>query len=49
MTFMAGRDRMAMQMVVFVGMVLLVAGFAFDLRRANRPLALVPVPRRDRR
>ena len=40
---------MAMQMVVFVGMVLLVAGFAFDLRRANRPLALVPVPRRDRR
>ena len=49
MTFMAGRDRMAMQMVVFVGMVLLVAGFAFDRRRANRPRALVPAPRLDRR
>jgi hypothetical protein len=40
---------MAMQMVVFLGMVLVMAGVVIDCRRSSPRLSLVVVQRRDRR
>ena len=49
MTFMAGRDRMAMLMMVTLGLTLFVAAVVIDRRRPSRRPSVVVVRRRDAR